>query len=196
MFFIRNECSIFMNVKRVNLMFKPSLLDLEKTKCPLLSFSTTLQHPVRIPISVSLLNHSNLFLWMPKIYIFHKLLQGILKCYGLIVVPNIFGQLKLTSPLWRLSLSHTITPITQTCLTVAKLTAENVKDLLFCLATHREKKKDISIYFTLVIFPQCLSFVFFPSSSHLQVVLMVSSTYRISMKYTLERALAVVAQSK
>lgn len=50
---------------------------------------------------------------MPKIYIFHKLLQGKLKCYGLIVVPNIFGQLKLTSPLWRLSNSppppHTLT---------------------------------------------------------------------------------------
>lgn len=33
--FIRNGCSIVMNVKRVNLMFKHSLLDLEKNKCPL-----------------------------------------------------------------------------------------------------------------------------------------------------------------
>lgn len=62
--FIRNGCSIFMNVKRVNLMFKHLLLDLEKTNVPCDHFHThyNSKHPFRIPISVSLLNHSNLFL--------------------------------------------------------------------------------------------------------------------------------------
>lgn len=49
---------------------------------------TTQETSIYNPHKSSLLNHSNLFLWMPKIYIFHKLLQqGILQCYGLIKVP-------------------------------------------------------------------------------------------------------------
>lgn len=57
----------------------------------------TTQETFIIPINLSLLNHSNLFLPMPKIYIFHKLLQqGILQCYGLIMVPILlFGPLEL-----------------------------------------------------------------------------------------------------
>lgn len=46
------------------------------------------RQPFTIPINLSLLNHSNLFLWMPKIYIYHSLLQqGTLQCNGLIMVP-------------------------------------------------------------------------------------------------------------
>lgn len=46
---------------------------------------------------------------MPKIYIFHKLLQGILQCYGQIMVPIIFLANLCSldaSPLWRYS--HTL----------------------------------------------------------------------------------------
>lgn len=50
------------------------------------------------------------------------------------------------------SLTHT-----HHSLTMAKRAAENVKDLVLLGHTPRGKKKDITIYFTLVIFPQCSS---------------------------------------
>lgn len=74
-----------MNVKQVNLRLVMQSLELKKKmKLSLISFphfilASKKQHQVRISMNLSLLNHSNLFLSMPKIYIFHKLLQGILQ---------------------------------------------------------------------------------------------------------------------
>lgn len=107
------------------------------------------QHPCVIPINLSLLNHSNLFLWMPKIYIFHKLLQqGILQCYGPTMVPILF-----------LALARCVLTVALHTLFMAKLTAENLQwnDLLFCLATHQEREMGITLYFTLVNSPQWLN---------------------------------------
>lgn len=56
------------------------------------------KYQVRTSKNLSLLNHSNLFLSMPKIYIFHKLLQGILQWIGLRMIPIMFLA---TPSLWR-----------------------------------------------------------------------------------------------
>lgn len=74
---------------------------------------------------------------------------------------HVFGQLELT-PHYGVLHTHTHTYT----LILAKLPAENLqlKDLLFCLVTHQERK-GITIYFTLVIFPtvlQYLSYLRFP----------------------------------
>lgn len=76
---------------------------LEFKKNEIMSFphfrlSASKKHPVRISRNLSLLNHSNLFLSMPKIYIFHKLLQGILQWIGLRMIPIMFLA---TPSLWR-----------------------------------------------------------------------------------------------
>lgn len=79
-------------------------LGLKKKKLSLMSFKTwqdktaSKKHQVRISMNLSLLNHSNLFLSMPKIYIFHKLLQGILQWIGLRMIPIMFLA---TPSLWR-----------------------------------------------------------------------------------------------
>lgn len=105
---------------------------------------------------LSLLNHSNLFLSMPKIYIFHKLLQGILQWIGLRMIPIVFLA---TPSLWRCT--HTLwQKIKKKKRKQKNCRSFTIKQISCCVQRHTQRERVVSIYFTLVIYSHSAFSVF------------------------------------
>lgn len=159
--FIRNECRVSYECEPGESVNHIMWLIKKEMNCPLFfvlfhtqQHTTTEETNTEDPISLSLLNHSNLFLPLPKIYIFHKLLQqGILQRYGLNLVPTtffifiyFFGQFELTHCVPFMALTHTHHGKNNS----RKFT---IKQSVVLLSVTPTDKVSITVYFTLVNLP-------------------------------------------